>query len=69
MKFTSIKQLKINSFKYTSAVRVDDKILVFCSGEGMQILTYNVDNNEWYSQNNRSFDFGDLVVISKLSIV
>ena len=68
MKFVSIKQLKVSNFNYVSAVSVGDKILVFCSGEGIQVLTYHVDNNEWYSQSKRRFNFKGLVCLSKLAV-
>ena len=69
MKFTSIKQLKTKSLEIASAVSLGDKILVFCSGDERQILTYIVDNNEWYFQSNRSFDSGEFVCLTKLSVI
>ena len=72
IKFTFIKQLKINIFEYVSAVCVGDNLLVRGSSDGLRkkrILTYSVDKNEWHLESDVFFDFGGSICLSKLSFV
>ena len=49
MKFTNVKQLKINSYEYTSAVIVGDKISIICIDEEKtkeKMFTYSAKDNE-----------------------
>ena len=69
MKFTSIKQLDDNCYYSVSAVSIGDKILIFGSSEN-NILTYDVEKNEWYCISNCFSEFdGGFESISKLSVI
>ena len=72
MKFTSIKQLERNCFKFVSAVSIGDKVLIFGSDYEEvkeRFYTYNVDKNEWYCESKHCFDLQDWVCLSKLPVV
>ena len=63
--------MKINSYEYTSAVIVGDKISIICIDEEKtkeKMFTYSAKDNEWYCKTDETFEFKAFVCLSTLSV-